>query len=359
MITEDVVTLAEFTDEPSALVEVGRQAGTHYAPAVAAALGRVAADAFAELAGADAWALAAACDPAPARYVAPDALTEVLLVVADFVDIKVPGLAGHSRGVAELAAGAATQLGLVATVVAELRHSALVHDLGRVTVSNAVWDKPGPLSSADSERVRLCPYHAERFCARSSWLGAAGRAGVAAPGTPRRLRLPPWPHRRHDQPTGEDPAGGRLLPGDDGGPGAPPDRAHRPAMAPAQAAAALRRCGRRPGPGAWTRRWWRRCAARTRAGLPPARSRCSPCSRRGCPTNGSPPYWWCPTAPSAATSPTLRQDRRRDPGRRHAVRATPRSRRNIGRTTHVRPVHRSYRCGVPITPPEKSSSCPP
>lgn len=178
MITEDLTTLTEFGDHSSAVEEVGRRAGKHYDPAVVAALTRVAGETAAELEGADAWVLAGSCDPAPERRVPADRVTETLVVVADFVDIKVPGMAGHSRAVAELAAGAAAKLGATNAAVDNLRHAALLHDLGRVTVSNAVWNQPGPLSSADREHVRLCPYRVERFCARSSWLAPLGALGA-------------------------------------------------------------------------------------------------------------------------------------------------------------------------------------
>jgi HD-GYP domain-containing protein (c-di-GMP phosphodiesterase class II) len=52
-----------------------------------------------------------------------------------------------------------------------LRRAGLIHDLGRLGVSNGVWDKPGPLTGAESERVRLHPYLTERMLARVSALG--------------------------------------------------------------------------------------------------------------------------------------------------------------------------------------------
>ena len=52
-----------------------------------------------------------------------------------------------------------------------LRRAALIHDLGRLGVSNAIWDKPGPLTEAETERVRLHPYLTDRMLARVSALG--------------------------------------------------------------------------------------------------------------------------------------------------------------------------------------------
>ena len=54
-----------------------------------------------------------------------------------------------------------------------LRRAALIHDLGRLGVSNTIWDKPGPITEAESERVRLHPYLTDRMLARLSALGGS------------------------------------------------------------------------------------------------------------------------------------------------------------------------------------------
>jgi len=82
------------------------------------------------------------------------------------VDLKSPYLAGHSRGVANLAAAAARQAGYADGDVATVRRAGLLHDLGRLGVSNAIWDKPAMLTAAETERVRLHPYLTDRMLAR-------------------------------------------------------------------------------------------------------------------------------------------------------------------------------------------------
>jgi HD-GYP domain-containing protein (c-di-GMP phosphodiesterase class II) len=47
-----------------------------------------------------------------------------------------------------------------------LRIAGYLHDLGRVGVSSAIWDKPGPLSGAERDQARLHAYHSERILAR-------------------------------------------------------------------------------------------------------------------------------------------------------------------------------------------------
>ena len=91
-------------------------------------------------------------------------------MVADYADLKPYGTLGHSRAVAEVAEAAGWRLGLGlgldADAIAEMRCGAWPHDLGRVGVSAAVWEKPGPLTSGDWEQVRLHSYHSERLLAR-------------------------------------------------------------------------------------------------------------------------------------------------------------------------------------------------
>lgn len=92
-------------------------------------------------------------------------------VFADLADLKSPYLLGHSRAVAALAGGAAEQLRLPEETRTDLEIAGLLHDVGRVAVSNAVWDKPGRLSSDEWEQVRLHPYHSERILAGSAEFG--------------------------------------------------------------------------------------------------------------------------------------------------------------------------------------------
>ena len=103
-------------------------------------------------------------EPPPQRTI--DALDPALAAVADFVDVKSPFLRGHSTGVAALVADAARCAGLAEADATALNRAALVHDVGRVGVPNGIWDHPGPLSTAQWERVRLHPYLGERVLRR-------------------------------------------------------------------------------------------------------------------------------------------------------------------------------------------------
>jgi HD-GYP domain-containing protein (c-di-GMP phosphodiesterase class II) len=109
--------------------------------------------------------------PEPAHTVVGPDLDDVLEAIADLVDLKSPYLAGHSRGVANLAGEAARLSGLAVDDVTTLRRAGLIHDLGRLGVSNTVWDKPGPLTEPEVDRVRQHPYLTDRMLARVPALG--------------------------------------------------------------------------------------------------------------------------------------------------------------------------------------------
>src|SRR4029077_17622549 len=77
------------------------------------------------------------------------------------------------RGVANLVGEAARVSGRGEEDVRTLRRAALIHDLGRLGVSNAIWDKEGALTEAESERIRLHPYLTDRMLARVTALGGS------------------------------------------------------------------------------------------------------------------------------------------------------------------------------------------
>jgi HD-GYP domain-containing protein (c-di-GMP phosphodiesterase class II) len=124
-----------------------------------------------DLAGAAGWSAILDAEPPLSRRVAGADLDAVLEAMADLVDLKSPHLAGHSRGVANLAAEAARISGLSTEETEVLRRAGLLHDLGRLGVSNAVWDKPSALGFAEFERVRLHPYLTDRMLAGVTALG--------------------------------------------------------------------------------------------------------------------------------------------------------------------------------------------
>jgi HD-GYP domain-containing protein (c-di-GMP phosphodiesterase class II) len=113
-------------------------------------------------------------EPALGGALAQGEIDSALLAVANFVDLKSPYFLGHSVNVAELAATAAAGRGLPAVEVQTLRRAGLVHHFGRLGVSNAIWDKRGPLGAGEWERVRMHPYLTDRMLRQSPALAPLG-----------------------------------------------------------------------------------------------------------------------------------------------------------------------------------------
>jgi HD-GYP domain-containing protein (c-di-GMP phosphodiesterase class II) len=131
-------------------------------------------NALAELDESRMWDHALDMEPFPQIVLSDDGIDAGFGAVAALTNLKSPWLREHSTSVAELAEAAAWRLGLAAETVALLRRAALAHDLGRVGVSNAIWEKPGPLGFGEWERVRLHPHFTERAFAQSPTLVPIG-----------------------------------------------------------------------------------------------------------------------------------------------------------------------------------------
>ena len=118
-----------------------------------------------------------------------------------------------TRPVSRSCGGRSLRMALAADPSRSLRRAALAHDLGRVGVSNAIWEKPGPLGFGEWERVRLHPHFSERAFAQSHGARTDRAAGRLAPRAPRRLGLPPRHTRAGARPGCPHPRCLRLLRG--------------------------------------------------------------------------------------------------------------------------------------------------
>jgi putative nucleotidyltransferase with HDIG domain len=178
-VAEEAEVFARIGGVEGAVAEVGKRSGSAYDPLVAECF-RAHADAlFAGLEVPSAWQAALAAEPGPPVWLPEEQVDGYLGAIAHFVDLKSPFAAGHSTGVAALAADAAAQMGLPEAEVATVRRAGLLHDVGRASVPNRIWEKPGPLTDAEWEHVRLHPYYAERLLGRSDALASvAALAGL-------------------------------------------------------------------------------------------------------------------------------------------------------------------------------------
>jgi HD-GYP domain-containing protein (c-di-GMP phosphodiesterase class II) len=151
-----------------ASVEFARRfSGSVMDPAIVDALAADAEEIFAGIGDAP-WDAVLASEPGNRPRLTAERLDAALMALSDFADLKTPWFAGHSRRVAELAASAANAFGLGDQEATEWRHAALVHSLGIAGVPNTIWDKEGPLTVAERERVQLYPYYTDRVMRHGS-----------------------------------------------------------------------------------------------------------------------------------------------------------------------------------------------
>jgi response regulator RpfG family c-di-GMP phosphodiesterase/DNA-binding CsgD family transcriptional regulator len=170
LVAQDGLVFQRTSGVEMAVAAVRRRSGQAYDPAIAQVFCSDAGGLFDELDQGSAWERVLAIEPQPQRVLANEALDGALEVIADYVDLKSPWTAGHSRGVAHLAVRAAQDSGMPLADRVALGRAGLLHDLGRCGVHNGIWDKAGPLTDAEWERVRLHPYLTGRLLSRSSTL---------------------------------------------------------------------------------------------------------------------------------------------------------------------------------------------
>lgn len=215
----------------AALSMIERRSGGWFDPAVADAFRAVGRKVLERLDAEDPWVAVLEAEPDPVRLLPPDRLDGVAEAFADMVDLTSPYTLGHSTGVADLASAAGERLGM--EDLPALRRAALLHDLGRTAVNVGVWEKPGPLTNAEWEQVRLHPYHTERILSRSVQLEPIARIA----GMHHERRDGSGYHRGAS--AGEVPPEARLLAAADAYQAMTQHRPHRAARDPGNAAELL------------------------------------------------------------------------------------------------------------------------
>jgi HD-GYP domain-containing protein (c-di-GMP phosphodiesterase class II)/DNA-binding CsgD family transcriptional regulator len=196
--------------------------GTEFDPTMVDLVARHADDVLGDLER-DSWDETMRASDGAARTLDERELTRVLTAFADYADLKSASWTGHSRGVARLATGAAQLLGLPEEKGILVERAALVHDIGALGVSTGIWDKAGPWSAAERERVRIHPYLTERVLARPPQLAAIGAVAGLHHERLDGSGLPAWGEREWHPDDGPHRRGRRRLPRARGG-SAPPAR---------------------------------------------------------------------------------------------------------------------------------------
>ncbi|PSO18412.1 HD-GYP domain-containing protein [Bradyrhizobium sp. MOS003] len=153
----------------AALREAKNRSGVWFDPDLVAAFERVAASpAFLDMLGTD-GGRECANSHAPAQASVPideDYLDDIAAAFAQVVDSKSPYTSGHSERVTLFTDLIAEELMFSAEQRRKLKRAALLHDIGKLGVSNAILDKPGKLDDAEWEIMRMHSAHSEAILSR-------------------------------------------------------------------------------------------------------------------------------------------------------------------------------------------------
>ena len=166
----------------AALAEARGRAGSWFDPALVVAIDRVGADPgfWRTLASPEVEPAVFAMEPgAGAVVLDEDYLDDIAAAFGQIVDSKSPFTSGHSARVADLVDRVARRLGLSDARCRWLRRGALLHDVGKLGVSNALLDKPGKLDADEWVVMRRHAEHTEAILSRIGAFSELARVAAA------------------------------------------------------------------------------------------------------------------------------------------------------------------------------------
>jgi HD-GYP domain-containing protein (c-di-GMP phosphodiesterase class II) len=155
--------------EEAARREVRERAGTWFDPQAVEAFERVAAERsfWNTLTSGDVETAIFALEPAQRIEVADDDyLDDIAAAFAKVIDSKSPYTRGHSDRVALFTDLITEEMGLGREQRRRLRRAALLHDIGKLGVSNQILDKPGKLDDAETAAMRDHARYSEAILSR-------------------------------------------------------------------------------------------------------------------------------------------------------------------------------------------------
>ena len=173
-LAQDGVVFHRLAGVAGAVAMARQRRGTAHAPAMVDAFVQHAERIFGGLDREPTWDMVQKLEPSAPRLLDDAGLDNAFQVFADFGDLKSPWFLNHSHRVSRLAERAAQISGMSPSSSQMLRRAALVHDIGKVGVSSAIWAKSAPLTDAERIIVRRHPYDTGRIFGRSEALGSIG-----------------------------------------------------------------------------------------------------------------------------------------------------------------------------------------
>ena len=119
--------------------------------------------------------LAAKAEAEQAHEEKEETLRTLIETVASIIDARDHSVAGHSHRVARYAVALGQELGMSPADLALLHTAGLLHDLGKVAVSEAILNKPARLSAAEYELIKHHAATGERILAEVRQLEEVAR----------------------------------------------------------------------------------------------------------------------------------------------------------------------------------------
>lgn len=178
----------------AARLEVRNRIGTWFDPELAAAFERVAtrSDFWDTLRSDGLQQAIFALEPAQTiSTVDEDYLDDIAAAFAQVVDSKSPYTSGHSERVTLFSDMIAEQMGFSAEQRRWLKRAALLHDIGKLGVSNSILDKPDKLDPDEWEAMKMHAAYTEAILSR---IAAFGDLAAVAGAHHERLDGNGYPH---------------------------------------------------------------------------------------------------------------------------------------------------------------------
>jgi putative nucleotidyltransferase with HDIG domain len=100
-----------------------------------------------------------ALEPGIALPATPQRIDDICEAFAQVIDAKSPYTFHHSTGVAAASTVIAEEMHLESGVCTLVRRAALLHDIGKLGVSNSILEKPGALTNAEWQVMRKHPVY--------------------------------------------------------------------------------------------------------------------------------------------------------------------------------------------------------
>ena len=185
---------------PAGALAVARQrSGSWFDPALVQVLASLERDRewWRRVASPDVAAAVVAVEPAERVREAGEAeLDAIAHAFADIIDAKTPFTFRHSTNVAAYAEAIGARLGIGGAERRRLRRGGLLHDIGKLGVSNRILDKAGKLDAHERRAIELHPVYSMQILRHVrafgdfAWMASVHHEKLDGSGYPWRLKAP-------------------------------------------------------------------------------------------------------------------------------------------------------------------------